>query len=219
MTIGLTMVGLCGAIGIICLLFRREVLRRAIAESRLIEAATELSELATTDGLTGIANRRAFDLALRREWRRSSRTRKPIALLMIDVDFFKMFNDRYGHQDGDWALRGVAACLQNSVKRPCDLAARYGGEEFAALLQETDAEGALVIAERIRDAVARLAIPHDGNPTGRLTISIGVASTCPGTPDAEALLVKAADLALYDAKRAGRDRVGIAGRDVATIAA
>ena len=190
------------------LLFRREILRRSLAEAQLRKAADELAALATTDGLTGISNRRAFDVAFDMEWRRAIRDRtSPISILMIDVDYFKAFNDQVGHQEGDRVLRSVASCLLGKVSRAGDLVARFGGEEFVVLLPVTDHEGAVALAERMRLAVTDLTIGHPGSLHGRITVSIGVASCRPLGGETSSDLIKAADLALYAAKRAGRNQV------------
>ncbi|WP_158931398.1 GGDEF domain-containing protein [Acidisphaera sp. S103] len=212
------LVVLCGATVALCLLFRREMLRRLAAEGALVEAADKLSVIAATDGLTGLANRRAFDARLRVEWNRAIRAETPIALLMLDADCFKLYNDGYGHQEGDRVLQMIATCIQKSIRRPGDLGARYGGEEFVAVLPNTDWAGASTVAEAIRSAVEGLDIPHAGSPSGRLTVSIGVAVARPLLGEAESLIVKEADDALYDAKHAGRNRVNTAGRDDPPIA-
>lgn len=175
LAIGAILAVLCGATVLLCQLFRREMLRRMAAEEALTEAAGKLAVMAATDGLTGLANRRQFDLNLGREWRRAVRNEAPLSLLLLDVDCFKSFNDRYGHQEGDQVLRSIAACIPQTVRRPADAGARYGGEEFAVLLPGTDAAGALAIAEHLRSAVAALGIPHAGSPSGQVTASIGVA--------------------------------------------
>lgn len=179
---------------------------------RLDDANRELQRLSSIDGLTGIANRRQYDSTLVREWRRAQRRSSSIALVVCDVDHFKRYNDHFGHQGGDECLRQVAACLAEQAKRPADLVARYGGEEFAAILPDTDAEGALQVAEAMCRAVYELALPHA--PTADLpnvTISLGVAAAVPPreapTPGA---LMASADAALYEAKRLGRNRALIA---------
>ncbi len=196
---------LCAAAIALCLLLRREMDRRAGAERALARAAA-------TDALTGVANRRAFEGALDREWRRAARAREVVGLLMIDVDHFKTYNDRHGHQAGDRALRAVAEALAAALRRPADLAARYGGEEFAALLPATDHAGALAVAEEVRRAIAALDLPHMDSPFGRVTVSVGAASLRARRPDGSDALIGAADAALYDAKRQGRDRVVAAGK-------
>ncbi|WP_237478007.1 GGDEF domain-containing protein [Lichenibacterium dinghuense] len=168
------------------------------------QAQDALAALAARDGLTGLANRRSFDQSLDIEAKRSARAGTPLALLMVDVDGFKLFNDTYGHGGGDDCLRRVALAIAGTVRRAGDVAARYGGEEFAVILPGTGAEGGAAIAERIRAAVAGLQIPHRAAPVGTsVTVSVGGAAGagCPG-PD----LLAAADAALYRAKRGGRDR-------------
>jgi diguanylate cyclase (GGDEF)-like protein len=205
--IGTILLVLSGAIIVLILLFRREMVRRMRAEDALFDAASRLSVIAATDGLTGLANRRSFEADLQHEWKRAVRGRTTLALLLLDADWFKPFNDRYGHVEGDEVLRRIAGCIERSIRRPGDVAARYGGEEFVALLPETELPGATFIAERICAAVAALAIPHDGSPLGHVTVSIGVAITRPSLGDTETDLVRNADLALYAAKRNGRARV------------
>ncbi len=177
------------------------------AKVRLEEANQALSRLAAQDGLTGIANRRAFDLAIENEWRRATRDVTPLGLVMIDVDHFKRFNDTNGHPAGDDCLRRLARTLADTLSRPGDLAARYGGEEFALLLPGTDPKGTLAMAERIRTSIERLAIPH-GHPDARpvVTVSAGAASLVPARGGNAEALVAAADQALYAAKNSGRNR-------------
>lgn len=174
---------------------------------KLDTANQELKRLSASDGLTGIANRRLFDESLSREWRRARRASSGIALMMCDVDFFKRFNDSYGHQVGDDCLRQVASSIANHMERPTDLTARYGGEEFAVILPDTTIGGALFVAEKIRHAIHSLNIPHSGSPHGRVTLSIGIASTIPGVENPPDDLITAADRALYQAKADGRDLV------------
>jgi diguanylate cyclase (GGDEF)-like protein len=171
------------------------------------KAQTELERLAAADGLTGIANRRSFDEKLAREWSRASRDDLPLTLIMIDVDHFKLFNDKYGHHTGDDCLRKIANVLAQAVFRPFDLVARYGGEEFAVILPVIDMEGAYTVASRIREGLARLAIPHNASELGVVTLSIGIASMVPHKGMAANTLVEMADSALYEAKHAGRNRV------------
>ncbi len=178
---------------------------------KLDEANRELTRLSAVDGLTGIANRRCFDETLRREWKRASRGGLPISLLVGDVDSFKQFNDGYGHQVGDECLKAVASTLAQKLRRPIDLIARYGGEEFAAVLPETTLDGALAVAEAMREGVEALAIAHQYSVVElkRVTISIGVASVIPDRGDDYGFpaLLKFADEALYLAKNKGRNRV------------
>jgi two-component system chemotaxis family response regulator WspR len=196
---------------------RRLIALLAERTEQLAEANTKLEELATTDELTRIANRRHFAEFLQREWTRARRARSSLALLMLDVDFFKRFNDTYGHQTGDACLRRVAGVLQASVNRPADLPARYGGEEFTVVLGTTGRRGALAIAESIRRDVEGLQIPHEASPVSSfVTVSIGVAVADPdadgGTPE---LLIFTSDEALYRAKENGRNTVVAAWQQVA----
>jgi diguanylate cyclase (GGDEF)-like protein len=171
----------------------------------------ELEALASEDGLTGLCNRRKFDAALNLEFVRAVRNRSSLALIMIDVDRFKQFNDRYGHLVGDECLKKIAGVLKDTPGRVSDMAARYGGEELAVLLPETDAAGAQMIAERIRVEIEALAIAHTANPGGVVTVSAGVSALRPTLRDGNPLaLVQAADEALYDAKAQGRNRVCLA---------
>jgi diguanylate cyclase (GGDEF)-like protein len=189
------------------LLVTREMRRRMAAEAALADAAARMAVMAATDALTGIANRRTFNASLAREWRRMAREAAPIALLLIDVDSFKLFNDRYGHPEGDRALIAVAACIDQCARRPGDHAARFGGEEFVVVLPNTTAADAERVAERIRTAVLAREIAHADGPAGRLSISIGVAVARPTPDENETALLARADQALYEAKRAGRNRV------------
>ena len=211
LVIGSVLGVLSGAVIALCLLFRREVMRRMAAECALVASAERLQVMASTDGLTGLANRRQFETRLTDAWRRAARDRTSLALLMIDADCFKAYNDAYGHPAGDLALRGVAECIGHNIRAPGDLGARYGGEEFVVLLPGADAAGALATAERIHGAVRALGLPHAGGPAGRVSVSIGVAVARPRFGEADSLLVREADGALYEAKHAGRDRVAVAG--------
>jgi diguanylate cyclase (GGDEF)-like protein len=182
-----------------------EVRRQLEDKNRLLE------RLSSLDTLTGIANRRRFDAALRQEWRRSSRDETPLSLLFCDIDYFKRFNDTYGHQAGDACLVRVAQTLEDALNRPADLAARYGGEEFVALLVDTEREGARVLAERIRERVELLQVEHRGSTVAPyLTVSLGVATSLPRPARRAEDLVRWADSALYRAKQGGRNRVAIA---------
>jgi len=180
-----------------------------IAEGHLQERNQELTVLATNDGLTGIANRRHFDDTLERELNRAARTGAALSLILIDVDFFKKYNDRYGHVAGDECLRQVAASLRRGLARPSDLAARYGGEEFAVLLPATGQVGARYVAERLRQAILEMAMAHCDNPGGAVTISAGVHTfgAAPGDTVEAAGFVAEADALLYRAKMGGRNRV------------
>ena len=176
----------------------------AVDVTERVALARELERLARTDPLTGIGNRRRFDEHLEAEVARAPRSSEPLSLLLCDVDFFKAYNDRYGHQQGDACLAQVARALEGVIQRPADLAARYGGEEFAVVLPQTSAVGARSRAERVRAAVRALAIPHDASPgRDRVTISVGVATVSGAWTPAQ--IVALADRALYEAKAAGRD--------------
>lgn len=194
----------------LCLLFRRELVHRAAAERALEDAAERLAQAASTDALTGLPNRRKFQEDLQAEWRQAVADRQPIGLLMLDADFFKLYNDRYGHPEGDRVLLAIAGCLKAYTRQSLDLSARYGGEEFVVVLSRANAREAVRIAERIRVAVEALSISHADSPIGRVTVSVGMAVARPRTGDAPALLLKEADDALYAAKRAGRNRVQVA---------
>lgn len=174
---------------------------------RLAAANRELQALSASDSLTGLSNRRRLDEFLSLEWTRAFRYSRQIAVLMCDVDHFKAYNDRYGHQAGDECLRRVAASLQSAVRRNTDACARYGGEEFCVVLPETGAAEAAGIAETVRQRVEALALPHEGNANGLVTISIGVAAAIPAADETAADLLSCADKALYEAKRHGRNQV------------
>lgn len=180
----------------------------------------QLERIARQDALTGLANRRCFDERLVQEWERSQRAGHTLALLFIDVDHFKRYNDTYGHSAGDECLAAVASAIGNSLCRPADLASRYGGEEFVVLLPETDVSGAREVAERIQSGVDAMNLTHAASPTaGHVTVSIGLTACVPETGLAQAL-VDAADSALYAAKSAGRHRIVSAvddGRLAATV--
>ncbi|AQT60587.1 diguanylate cyclase [Cellvibrio sp. PSBB023] len=185
-------------------------------------ALDRLNHLAQTDGLTGLANRRALDTAIQKEWFRCRRSKRPMSLLLLDIDYFKKYNDTYGHLAGDDCLISVAKLLLSSVNRSVDMVARYGGEEFALLLPETDACGAVEIAEKIIANIRALALPHAVTDNGIVTLSIGIASFCSSSrcwdnagkedrnhttnPHSATDLLDVADRALYTAKHAGRNR-------------
>jgi diguanylate cyclase (GGDEF)-like protein len=174
-----------------------------------------LRNLASMDGLTGIANRRQFDRLIPLEWRYCQRHNFSLSLLMIDVDHFKLYNDRLGHQNGDACLQNVAATITRNLWRPHDLAARYGGEEFICLMPETDRKGAEIKAEEIRAAVERLGLPHPASETAPVvTVSVGAASSSPREGESWNDLAFRADRALYAAKAEGRNRVCVADGDV-----
>lgn len=173
----------------------------------------QLAELSLKDALTGVANRRRFDELLDREWGRAERQSSSLALLFIDVDNFKAYNDHYGHQAGDDCLRAVAFVLADAGRRQSDLVARYGGEEFVLLLPDTDMDGAMEAAVRICSFLEQAALPHVAVPHGRVTASIGVAACIPASGKSPRGLVKAADAAVYAAKSAGRNCIKVAGEE------
>ncbi len=190
------------------LLLKDEMDRRIELARELAAANKILQRTALTDGLTGIANRRYFDEFLKKEWRRCRREQQPITLCLVDIDFFKAYNDSYGHLQGDDCLKKVAAILAASVKRPGDLVARYGGEEFALILSETTEDGGCAVAHRIMREVAARNIPHENSTVSdRITLSFGVAMLTPMAATAVHDLITQADRALYEAKNMGRDRI------------
>jgi len=165
-----------------------------------------LRELILTDALTGVANRRAFDERLAAEWRRCGRTGLPVALVLVDIDHFKLYNDHYGHQAGDHTLEQVAAAMRRAAGRTQDLVARYGGEEFAILLPQLDGKGAVGVARRLMAELESLNIPHAASPTApRLTATMGIACMVPGEHSIPADLIQVADALLYQAKAGGRN--------------
>ena len=186
----------------------KDITERKQMEEDLQKANKELTRLTVIDGLTQIANRRHFDNTISLEWKRMSREKKDMSLIICDVDYFKLYNDTYGHQMGDECLKDIAWCLKESAKRPSDLAARYGGEEFAVILPNTDSDGAQFVAEKIRQKVEKLKIQHKtSNINAYVTLSLGVATAKLPIKDASpAKLVSLADKALYEAKRDGRNR-------------
>lgn len=187
----------------------RAMLRIATRQQEICAVHRQLKEIAILDSLTGIPNRRHFDDTLAAEWKRCIRTESPLSIVISDVDFFKQFNDIYGHQAGDVCLRAVASSLSESLFRVEDTVARYGGEEFVAILPGTDANGAYAVAERMRQSARDLGIPHERGIDGRISCSFGVASTRPSADKAPQQLLKTADAGLYAAKRAGRNRVAL----------
>jgi len=196
----------------------RRLTRQQAELEQLVHARTveledsnrKLEALSQTDGLTGVSNRRGFDLALEAEWRRALRTGQPLALSMLDVDYFKKYNDRYGHLAGDATLRTVAHLITEHGRRSSDLVARYGGEEFALLSVATPGADAIGVAQTICDELARLNLPHDASPLGHVTISIGVAVLIPTENSRPEQLVRLADESLYRAKQRGRNQALLA---------
>ncbi|MEX3921570.1 diguanylate cyclase [Paraburkholderia sp. BR10872] len=191
-------------------MLQRDEAYRALRRSQqeLLRANLELRRLTHSDGLTGLSNRRYLDEFLSAEWKRAERERTEVSLLMIDVDYFKPYNDTYGHVAGDNVLRSVATTIRREIRQPRDLVARFGGEEFAVVLPGTGSAGARLLAEKMRRDVVGLALPHVGSAVSEhLTISIGVATLTPAPGLAETALIEEADAALYRAKRDGRNRV------------
>ncbi len=179
--------------------------------TELSRSNRELQRLSAMDGLTGLANRRQFDTSLEVEWQRATRSSLPLSLIFADIDFFKRFNDHYGHQCGDDCLQRVANALQHSIHRPADLVSRYGGEEFVMILPETTADGAKTVADKVLAAVASLNIPHANSEAAEhVTLSIGVATLCPKEGSQPQELIETADKMLYRAKESGRNCIEVA---------
>jgi diguanylate cyclase (GGDEF)-like protein len=198
-----------------CMIEIRDVSGTVEREKRLLDHAESLRARSYVDGLTGIANRRYFDVALERELRRAQRLGGQLSLLLVDIDSFKAYNDNFGHQQGDACLTTVAQALAAKLKRPADVAARYGGEEFAAILPDTSLEQAERHANAIREHVASLALPHAPSAHWPMvTLSIGVASFSKDGLSEPAALIEAADKALYAAKHGGRNRVVVDCREI-----
>ncbi|TGK02175.1 diguanylate cyclase [Leptospira selangorensis] len=193
---------------------RHEMLQRKQRERDLEEITDKLSEayqtllrVSRTDGLSGIWNRRFFDEILEVEWKRACRSEKPISLLLLDIDFFKKYNDTYGHQAGDECIRQVAGVLKNTARRAGDFPARYGGEEFAVILPETDSEKAMIVAENIRTRVQELKISHEASQTSEfVSVSIGISTRMSGKDKESKKFLEEADKALYKSKEDGRNR-------------
>ncbi|BBK31789.1 response regulator receiver modulated diguanylate cyclase [Stella humosa] len=201
-----------GAIDYITKPFSVPVVRARVRNHLELQRQRDLLErLSSIDGLTGISNRRAFDRALEREWLRAQRHESPLSLLMIDVDLFKQFNDGYGHIAGDECLKAIARTVADQAGRAADLVARYGGEEFACILPDTCRGGAVRVAEKIRQSVLDLAIPHAFSSVSPLvTVSIGGATARPTNDLDLEELVRRADARLYESKNAGRNRISFA---------
>ncbi|WP_460416590.1 diguanylate cyclase [Pseudomonas sp. microsymbiont 2] len=194
-------------------LLQRDEAYRAlrVSQQQLLDTNLMLQRLMNSDGLTGLSNRRHFDEYLELEWRRAMREQQQLSLLMIDVDYFKAFNDSFGHLAGDEALRQVAEAIRGSCSRPTDLPARYGGEEFALVLPNTSPGGARLVAEKLRQIIMGLKIAHTmPEATSYLTVSIGLATLTPSVGSHCRQLISAADKGLYQAKNSGRNQVGIA---------
>jgi len=189
----------------------KDITERKRYEAALEEANQKLEQLASLDGLTQLANRRIFDERLHGEWMRAVRGKKSFSVILGDIDFFKKYNDHYGHQAGDECLKAVAGCIKRSVQRSGDLVARYGGEEFGILLPNTDARGAFRVAEDIREAVCEMKLEHARSDVSRwVTICLGVAAAVPSGQNGGERLLKAADEALYTSKNRGRNQTSTA---------
>ncbi|QVK33035.1 diguanylate cyclase domain-containing protein [Pseudomonas syringae] len=198
-----------GAVDFITKPIRSSVISARVRSHLALKLQSDfLKTIGLTDGLTGIDNRRMFDDNLRRDWLHCLRHKQYISLFMIDIDHFKLYNDHYGHQQGDECLRAVANAINKGLRRPYDSVARYGGEEFACVLPNTDATGALKVAQDVLEQVRALGIEHINSTTRKVvTISIGVATTIPTKGDLADELLKAADKELYSSKKTGRDRL------------
>jgi diguanylate cyclase (GGDEF)-like protein len=181
--------------------------RKVAQQAAALKAANDkLQRLADIDGLTQVANRRRFDEFLNQEWHRLKREQTPLSLILCDVDYFKLYNDRYGHLAGDKCLKQIAQALEKTVKRPADLVARYGGEEFAVILPNTELSGAVQVAEMIRSAIKKLKIVHQSSPIDSyVTVSMGISTQIPLKTIAPQSLLASADSALYEAKNQGRN--------------
>ncbi len=192
----------------VILLAKVRAMLRIVGMQRDIHAAhRRLKQIATLDGLTCIPNRRYFDDTLASEWKRCQRSASPLSLILVDIDYFKQFNDAYGHQAGDQCLKAIATALNESLFRVEDSVSRYGGEEFAAILPGTDAHGALAVAERMRSSARELRIPHKQGIDGLVSCSLGIASIRPDLAKTAEGLLQAADRSLYEAKHSGRNRI------------
>jgi len=198
-----------GAVDYITKPFSLAIVRARVRTHLELKRKSDMLEaLSSRDCLTGMFNRRRFDEALETEWKRALRTHAPLSLLMMDIDYFKNYNDAYGHLSGDECLKAVAFAMSSTLRRPADFIARYGGEEFVAVLSDTDITGAVHIGECIRKAVEDSRIQHEHSLASEcVTLSVGAATTVPRQEVSSLLLVEVADNALYDAKQAGRNRV------------
>ncbi len=192
-----------------------ERVRDLLQQDIIARQQAELGRQALTDALTGLANRRCLDAALAREWRNTAREGVDLSAVMIDIDYFKQFNDTSGHAAGDACLRLVAGCIARHLRRAGDMAARYGGEEFLVLLPGVDRDEARILAEAIRREILDANLPHPGSPFARVSVSLGVASRGPDAQDTPQALLARADAALYAAKADGRNRVRLAEADPA----
>lgn len=188
--------------------FMFDISERKKNEQKLLELQRELERLSFKDGLTGVGNRRHFENVLEHEWQQAQASRQPLSVVMIDIDFFKQYNDRYGHVAGDDCLRRVGRLLDTATGRPRDFLARFGGEEFVLVLPDTDADTALRIAGRCREVIAAEAIPHESSPISRmLSVSMGVGTRVPDDDKPPLSFIAEVDRSLYLAKHRGRNRI------------
>ena len=187
--------------------FMFDISERKKTEQKLLEMHKQLEDFSFRDGLTGVANRRKFDAVLDEEWDAARRHTQPLSLILIDIDFFKQYNDHHGHVQGDDCLKRVGAALSAVAHRPRDLLARYGGEEFVLVLPATDDAAARSVSERVRQALFKAQIPHGASPVSQLlTVSQGVGTIIPSASDTLTQFIEAVDRRMYLAKQAGRDR-------------
>jgi diguanylate cyclase (GGDEF)-like protein/PAS domain S-box-containing protein len=190
--------------------FMFDISERKRTEEKVMRLQRELEALSFLDGLTGLANRRRYDMLVGDEWKLAAKTSEPISILLVDIDHFKLYNDHYGHVRGDECLKRVAEALTVGATRPRDIVARYGGEEFVIVLPETDAAGAVAVAERCRNVLSEESIPHDCSGTAPIvTVSIGVGTITPREGDDLVRFVEEVDRCLYGAKQRGRNSIVI----------
>lgn len=194
-----------------CLIgFMFDITERKKTEEQLLVLQKQLEQISYTDGLTGVPNRRMFDTVLEKEWASAQRRNTPLSLVLLDIDYFKQYNDRYGHLQGDECLKRVGQVLDAAGKRARDLFARFGGEEFVLVMPETDSDAALLVAERLRNLILQDKVLHEDSPVDQiLTISLGVSTIVPSHEDCSANFLETVDRQLYRAKHEGRNRVAV----------
>jgi diguanylate cyclase (GGDEF)-like protein/PAS domain S-box-containing protein len=190
--------------------FMFDITERKKTEEQLLILQKQLEQISYTDGLTGVPNRRMFNTVLEKEWASAQRTKTPLSLVLLDIDYFKQYNDRYGHLQGDECLKRVGQVLDAAGKRARDLLARFGGEEFVLVMPETDSDAALLVAERLRILILQDKVLHEDSPADQiLTISLGVSTIVPSHDDCSANFLETVDRQLYRAKHEGRNRVAV----------